>query len=161
MSTKKLLKGHGDLATRKVILWIIDTIQVTIELTEQRLQKLLESLQNTKTWQKVLGELRFMAPAIAGSRGLFGPQKKVLLPISKRIHLTIDAHDFLDDFRWLARNLHERLTSFFELVPAAPKVPQMQAASASEEFFSYHWNNQRHLTHHTTLMYGATASLTT
>jgi hypothetical protein len=132
ISTKKLLKGDGDLTTRKIILgWVLDTSQYTIELTERRLNRLLELLQDlprsrkrisTKTWQKVLGELRSMAPAIAGSRGLFGPLQKVLRTNSKRVHLTTDAHDFLDDFRWLAKNLYDRPTRIFELIPSPPQV---------------------------------------
>jgi hypothetical protein len=60
-----------------------------------------------------------MAPAIAGSRGLLGPLQKILQP---RTYLTRDAHDFLDDFKWLAQNLHDRPTRLFELVPSPPQM---------------------------------------
>jgi hypothetical protein len=166
ISVKKLLKGDGDLATRKVILgWIIDTHQFTLELTKRRLQRLLELLHelprsrkriSTKTWQKVLGELRSMAPALAGSRGLFGPLQKALASNNNRVNLTADAHDFLDDFRWLAKNLHDRPTRLFELVPAPPQVigttdasgiglggiffvPTAQATPSEPSYHSYVW----------------------
>jgi hypothetical protein len=57
-----------------------------------------------------LGELRSMAPALAGSKGLFGPLQNALLPNKPRIHLTKDTHVFLDDFRWLAHNFRNRPT---------------------------------------------------
>jgi hypothetical protein len=63
-----------------------------------------------------------MAPAIPGSRGLFSPLQTVLSPHKTRLYLTKDAHDFLDDFRWLAHNLDSRPTRLFELVPSPPLV---------------------------------------
>jgi hypothetical protein len=63
-----------------------------------------------------------MTPALAGSRGLFGPLQTILQPNKKRLYLTSDAHDFLDDFRYLAKNLQERPTRHFELVPSSPQV---------------------------------------
>ena len=132
ISTTKLLKGDGNLCTRKVILgWILDTTTYTLELTERRLHRLLQLLDElprsrkrvpTTLWHKVLGELRSMAPALAGSKGLFSPLQKALIHNKPRIHLTKDAHDFLDDFRWLAHNLHNRPTRLFELVPSPPWV---------------------------------------
>ena len=130
ISLKKLLKGDGQLSTQKEILgWMLDTVACTLSLTTRRYERLLEILDtfprtrkrvSVGQWRKVLGELRSMSIALPGSRGLFGPLQHVLRPEQKRLHLTNDAHDFLDDFRWVAHNLHERPTSLYELVPGTP-----------------------------------------
>ncbi len=132
VSVKKLLKGDGTLATRKEILgWVLDTCEVTLEFTDRRYARLCELLDefpasrkrtSVKKWQQVLGELRFMAPALAGSRGLFGPLQATLRPGQKRLHLTRDARDFLQDFRWLADHIRERPVRLYELFPSEPKV---------------------------------------
>ena len=80
-SVKKLLKGDATWATRKVVLgWVIDTVRSTLELPAHRVeraQEILASIQPNQrrvaisTWHKVLGELRSMALAIPGGRGLF------------------------------------------------------------------------------------------
>lgn len=141
ISTSKLQKGDGNLSTRKVILgWILDTTKYTLELTDRRLHRLLQLLDGlprsrkrvpTELWQQVLGELRSMAPAIPGSRGLFSPLQTILSPHKARLYLTKDAHDFLDDFRWLAINLSSRPTRLFELVPSPPLVIGATDASAT------------------------------
>lgn len=127
-SIKKLLQGDGRLVTRKTILgWCIDTIAYTLELTDRRYDRLVELLDeyprtrqrvSLKSWQKVLGELRSMSLAMPGSRGLFGPLQVMIKAKQTRLRLTKDAHDFLDDFRWIARSLQERPTSLYELVPS-------------------------------------------
>ena len=129
-SLSKLTKGDGQLLTRKTTLgWIIDTIQFTLELTDERYEKLIEILDayprsrkrvSRKEWERVLGQLRYMALALPGSRGLFGPLQAILHPDQTRLRLTQDAHDFLDDFRWIARTLHDRPLRLFELVPTEP-----------------------------------------
>ena len=131
-SLKKLLQGDGCLATRKAILgWILDSLRYTLELPEHRYQRLREILDefprsrqrvSVKAWRKVLGELRSMALALPGSRGLFGPLQAVLKPEQKRLRLTADAHDFLDDFRWIVDEVYSRPTSLFEIVPTYPLV---------------------------------------
>jgi hypothetical protein len=132
ISTKKLDKGDGNLTTRKTILgWTLDTIDYTLELPDRRLHRLMQLLDElprsrkrvpTHLWHRVLGELRSMAPAIPGSRGLFSPLQTILSKQKTRLYLTKDAHDFLDDFRWLAHNLGSRPTRLFELVPSPPLI---------------------------------------
>jgi hypothetical protein len=80
-SVKKLLKGNGAWATRKHILgWLLDTVESTLELPPHhraRLQELLDEIPLTQKrisvarWHRVLRELRSMALAIPGARGLF------------------------------------------------------------------------------------------
>ena len=78
---KKLLKGDGSWATRKIILgWLVDTARQTLELPAHRKQalgKIFSKLARTKrvsrkVWQSYLGKLRFMSKAIPGSGSLFG-----------------------------------------------------------------------------------------
>ena len=80
ISLKKLLKGDGSWATRKLILgWIIDTLRQTLEIPaycKETLANILEDLKGRKrvkrqAWQSILGKLRFISIAIPGSAGLF------------------------------------------------------------------------------------------
>jgi hypothetical protein len=78
---KKMMKGDATWATRKTILgWVVDTIKVTVELPQHRLERLFELLDSVASgqrrasannWEKLLGELQSMVLAIPGSRGLF------------------------------------------------------------------------------------------
>ena len=80
-SVKKMRKGDATWDTVKIILgWLIDTTHRTISLPQHRADRLHEILNSIaptqrrvalKTWHKVLGELRSMAVAIPGARGLF------------------------------------------------------------------------------------------
>lgn len=165
-SRKKLQKGDGFMATRKVILgWLIDSLAMTITLTERRFQRLQEILADLprsrkrvaiRTWHKILGELRSMALAIPGSRGLFSALQFRFKADKTRIRLTTMVHDFLDDFRWLVASLHTRPTRIYELVPTFPLylgatdasgigmggvifVPALDATPAKPEWESYLW----------------------
>jgi hypothetical protein len=103
-SEKKLSQGDGYWDTRKLVLgWIIDTVAMTIELTSHRrdrLKALLDGIPPTqrhvsvRKWQQVLGELRSMAIAIPGSKGLFSWMQETLKHRSdNRIRLTPAIHD--------------------------------------------------------------------
>ena len=132
-SAKKMRKGDATWATRKLVLgWLIDTVQRTIELPPHRLERLrdiLDTIQpgqkrvSTKQWHKVLGELRSMAIAIPGSRGLFSSLQEAFRhaePTGNRLRLNKNVHDFLDDWRWIADSLSARPTRIAELVPSEP-----------------------------------------
>jgi len=133
ISLKKLAKGDGQWSTQQVILgWSLDTVAMTITLPPHRAQRLHDLLQSiptdqkrisTRIWHKTLGELRSMALALPGSRGLFGPLQEVLRhpTTQRRVRLGPAAHDFLQDFRWLAQDLTTRPTRFQELVPQEPR----------------------------------------
>ena len=128
-SVKKLLQGDACWATRKVILgWIIDTLKMTIELPQHRVERLTEILDSiprtqkrvsVKKWQQVLGELRSMSVAIPGSRGLFSLLQEALRhqEPGARIRLSQGVHDCLDDFRWITNDLATRPTRLYEIVP--------------------------------------------
>ena len=132
-SIKKLKKGDACWGTKKVVLgWLIDTVAMTITLPQHRLERLNSILTDLprskhrialKKWHRVLGELRSMAIAIPGLRGCFSLlQEAFRTTTGKRIRLTSDLHDFLDDMRKMVQDLAARPTRLQELVPDQPHV---------------------------------------
>jgi hypothetical protein len=120
-STKKLEKGDAYWQTQKLILgWILDTLRMTLELPRHRADRLLEILDSIpphqkrtspKKWHKVLGELRLMAMALPGARGIFSLlQEAFRTETDKRLRLSCGVHDCLADFCWLLENLQARPT---------------------------------------------------
>jgi hypothetical protein len=137
-SEKKLAQGDGFWETRKLVLgWILDTVAMTIKLPEHRrtrLQTILDSIPRSQKrlsvlkWQQVLGELRSMAIAIPGSRGLFSLMQETLKHRPQnRIRLSKGVHDCLDDFRYLDNDLTSRPTRLHEIV--AQDIPDVLGAS--------------------------------
>jgi len=131
VSMKKLLKGDCSWSTVKLILgWIVDTVNMTIQLPPHRVERLWEILNSiprrqkrttVKKWHKVLGELRSMAIALPGSRSMFGRLQNALkLDGTSRIALNKGVHQALDDFRWIAKDLTDRPTRIQEVVPLFP-----------------------------------------
>ena len=134
-SIKKLKKGDATWSTRKTMLgWIIDSVKSTISLPAhrvERLQAILDAIAPnqryvpTKQWHKVLGELRSMAIAIPGARGLFSLLQEAFRHEEKgrnRLRLSRAVHEVLDDFRWMARDVSIRPTRIAEIVPKTPTV---------------------------------------
>ena len=134
-SVKKLKKGDATWSTRKIMLgWLINTAKGTIELPPHRVERLhtiLNSISTTQrtiaenVWHKVLGELRSMAVAIPGARGLFSLLQEALRHRESsrpRIRLSKAVHRVLDDFRWLAKDIGGRPTRLAELLPSDPRV---------------------------------------
>ena len=129
-SMKKFLAGDAHLSTRKVILgWLLDTVKQTIELPQHRidrLQQIFDSLRgktrvSTRTWHKILGELRSMSIGIPGSRGLFSLLQEGLRHTDKyRLRITPEMRDQLADFEHLASTLRDRPTELAELVTDHP-----------------------------------------
>jgi hypothetical protein len=71
------------------------------------------------------GELRSMSLALLGTCGLFSVLQEALRHKShdgKRLQLRRPMHDFLDDFRWLTKEVASRPTSIDELVPQNPST---------------------------------------
>ena len=137
-SDKKLAQGDGYWETRKLVLgWILDTIAMTIELPahrRDRLRALLDEIPHhqrrlsLRRWQQILGELRSMAIAIPGSRGLFSLLQEALRHRSDgRIRLSRGVHDCLDDFRFLDQDLTNRPTRLYEIV--AQGTPEILGAT--------------------------------
>ena len=130
-SVKKLKKGDGTWATLKIILgWLIDTVGQTIRLPKHRSERLvtiLDSLDGrkrvcTSEWHKILGELRSMSLAVPGARGLFsalqtGFQQK---EATHRVRIDRNMRIQLEDFKNLARDLHDRPTNLAEIIPDVP-----------------------------------------
>ena len=83
VSMKKLLKGECSWSTVKLVLgWLVDKVNMTIQLPPHRIERLWEilnsiprrqKLTSIKKWHNVLGELRsIMSIALPGSRNMFG-----------------------------------------------------------------------------------------
>ena len=111
--------------------WIIDTERDTLELTDRRKGRILDIFDSLrgrkrvglKTWQRVLGELRFMGPAIPGSAGLFGAlQLGITHSDRHRVRVTQHIRDHLNDFETLACDVSRRPTCLAEIVPDYPSA---------------------------------------
>ena len=172
-SLPKLQKGDGFMSTRKTVLgWLLDTIAMTLQLTARRYARLVEILDelprsrkrvSIQTWHKVLGELRSMAVAIPGSRGLFSALQFRFAADKKRIRLTRPVHDVLDDFRWLTSELRLRPTRIYELFPGCTNVIGATDASGlgMGGGYSSFQHPTRHRKHRTTShMYGRRPTMT-
>ena len=132
ISKKKLLKGEGGWSQRKEILgWILDTSQGTFELIDHWKERILVIFKDLhhkrrlgiKKWQQLLGELRFMGPAIPGASGLFGALQLGLSHADKhRIWITPHLRAHLTDFEALAQNIAYHPTCCMEIVPDYPSV---------------------------------------
>ena len=119
--------------------WAVDTVAKTLEVPPhcvERLHLILDSIQpnqkrtTAKVWHKLLGELRSMALAIPGARGLFSTLQTAFATAAdpkshngnRRLKLDPSIHTFLADFRSLAANLPTRVTRIAKLLPQAPSV---------------------------------------
>ena len=133
ISVSKLSKGDGAWCTTKQILgWTIDSEAMTLTLPPRRLARLQEILGSIAParkrlsldlWYQLLGELRSMALALPGARGLFSHLQAALgTRKGSRLRLTPSFHQALQDFRFLVSALESRPTSLYELVPATPTL---------------------------------------
>jgi hypothetical protein len=87
-SVKKMQKGDATWANCKVLMgWLVDTLNMTIELPPHRVKRLFEFLDSVlphqgrtsvKKWQKLMGELRSMVLAVLGGKGMFSILQSVL-----------------------------------------------------------------------------------
>jgi hypothetical protein len=130
ISVKKLRKSDGAWATWKIILgWQLDTESLTIELTPQKQARLAEVLNiptspnrmGMRKWQRLLGELRYMAFAIPGGRNMFSILQDALGNTDSRHSIKLDSHvhDALEDFRWMTTDLASQPTHMYEWFPDA------------------------------------------
>jgi hypothetical protein len=96
-----------------------------------RLLAILETIPRSQRrtsrqkWQELVGEIKSMAMALPGGRGLFSQLHSVLTYDSNpqpadRLRLTTAVHDLLDDFRWHASTITSRPTRWGELVDSQP-----------------------------------------
>ena len=135
ISVKKLKLGDAAWSTEKEILgWLINTESMTLRMTKHRHRRLYQLLHDdlprtrkritVKDFQRALGELRSLALALPGARGLFSTLQETLsqqLP-DNRIRLNETLHSILDDFRTLLADIHSRPTRIPELVPLVPTL---------------------------------------
>ena len=135
ISVKKLQLGDAAWSTEKEVLgWLLNTESMTLRMTKhrhRRLHQLLHTdLPRTRKritvldFQRALGELRSLALAIPGTRGLFSALQETLsqqLP-DNRIRITDTLHSVFDDFRVLLADLHSRPTRIPELIPLTPTL---------------------------------------
>jgi len=139
-SLKKLEKGDCSWSTIKVILgWIIDTVNMTIQLPPHRVERLAEILSSipvtqkrtsVRKWHKVLGELRSMSLALPGARHLFSHMQHAMSSKLKgRVALNKGVHGALEDFRWMLKDIESRRTRIAELVPLLPSAEGHHDAS--------------------------------
>ena len=130
-SVKKMLKGDACWSTQKRILgWDLDTRLQTLHLPPHRLERLYELLDAIrpprkrvaiKFWHQLLGELRSMALALPGARGLFSVLQDALSKGDRnRVRITQQVWDVVADFTAIADSLKHRPTRLRELVPTAP-----------------------------------------
>ena len=116
LSLKKLDAGDCSWSTCQTMLgWIFDSVNMTIALPPHRVARLKEIVHaipctqrrvGVDKWHKILGELRSMALALPGARGLFSQMQEALFHVKgKRVTLSPGVHDALDDFKWLAEDV--------------------------------------------------------
>ena len=121
LSLKKLDAGDCSWSTCQTMLgWIVDSVNMTIALPPHRVARLKEIIHaiprtqrrvGVDKWHKTLGELRSMALALPGARGLFSQMQEALCHVKgKRVTLSPGIHDALDDFKWLAEDVAKRPT---------------------------------------------------
>jgi len=132
ISDKKLGLGNSSLNPRKLTLgWLINALKKTIVLPlrqQQRILSLLAEFLSRKrctllSWQKLLGELRFVSPGVAGSCGLFGILQVPLVRKTKGcIRITWHMRLLLTTFKQLVEDLSSRPTHLLEIIPELPKV---------------------------------------
>ena len=83
-----------------------------------------------ENWHKTLGELRSMALALPGARGLFSQMQEALSHVNgKRFTLSPGIHNALDDFKWLAEDVAQQPTRMYARVPLRPTVDGYYDAS--------------------------------
>jgi hypothetical protein len=141
ISVKKLTKGDGCWSTVATLLgWQFDTIRRTLELPPHRHDRLLEILTSVRnrrrvavrTWQCFLGELRSMAIALPGGRGLFSHLQEAFRHVTHgRVRLDTHAQAAIDDFWTIANSVMARPTHFSELVYARTPLSPLGACDAS------------------------------
>ena len=120
--------------------WIVDSVNMTIALPPHHVARLKEIVHAIPLTQRrvgvdkrhnTLGELRSMALALPGARGLFSQMQEALCHVKgKRVTLSPGVHDALDDFKWLAEDVTKRTTRMYELVPLRQTVDGYHHASA-------------------------------
>jgi hypothetical protein len=130
VSASKVQKGDASFSTKKSILgWNIDSHSMTLQLPEHRLDKIKHTLQRALTsnyttrrrWQKILGELRSMVPALHSSKYLFSIlQTAFQHRHTRRIRLTTILKMALQSWQHIMTNATRHPVPITHLIPHAP-----------------------------------------
>jgi hypothetical protein len=142
ISSSKLNKGDAAWSTEKNILgWLLNTTEGTLRLQPHKASRLCTILRDfsfkvrtsRRKWQSLLGELRYMAPALQGTRYLFSVLQHVLRdqPSSSRLRLSPLVKQALSDWSDLASTLSAHPVPIASLVPRAPHYVGAVDASSS------------------------------
>ena len=132
ISEKKLRRGDGSWDTVKTLLgWVVDSVKQTISMPDHRQQAVKEwfdemrgrKRDGARKWQRMIGLLRFVSPAIRGSKGLFSALQLGLKHSDRnRIRITRHIADHLAKFEELLQDVGSRPTRLAEIVPDHPTI---------------------------------------
>jgi len=127
VSESKVQKGDATFSTEKIFLgWHVDTHRMTVQLPAHRVQCLSDILQDALAsryttrikWQKLLGELHSMVPAIHSARYLFSILHHHLAQhTTRRKRLTVVTRQALLDWQTLLFQLGSTPMPIVHLVP--------------------------------------------
>jgi hypothetical protein len=143
VSLKKLREGDCSWGTLKLTLgWIINTINMTIQLPPHCVEQLAEIFASIPSTQRrtsvkkshsILGELlRSMTLALPESRNIFSMMQHALsAKTGGRVALNKGVHDALDEFRWMHNNIASRPTRIAEIIPLLPAAEAYHNASGT------------------------------
>ena len=140
LSLKKLDAGDCSWSTCQILLrWIVDSINTTITLPPQQLERLRaifpaipgsQQRIGVDKWHRILSEMRSMALALPGSKGLFSQLQEALCHVKgKRVTLFKGVHEAFAYFLWIAEDLSKRPARICELVPIRPTLDGYNKAS--------------------------------
>ena len=107
--------------------WIVDSVNMTINLPPHcvaRLKEIISSIPRTQQrvgvnkWHRVLGKLCSMALALPRARGLFRQMQEAICHVKgKRVTLSTGVHEALEDFKCFAEDVDNFPTCMYEFVP--------------------------------------------
>ncbi len=130
VSQSKVTKGDATFSTHKRLLgWDIDTHRLTIHLPPHRAERLgylltttLNSTYTTrKKWQRLLGELHSMVPALHSAKYLFSILHRVLAnKPGRRFRISSLTKRALQDWVTLLNNISRHPVPIAHLIPHAP-----------------------------------------
>jgi hypothetical protein len=130
VSASKVEKGDATFSTQKRILgWDIDTHAMTLHLPLHRQEKITAIVDTTqrakyisrKKWQRLLGELHSVVPAVHSGKYLFSALHHLLTQSNeRRLRITALARDALREWTLVLRQLSHIPVPIADLVPQAP-----------------------------------------
>ncbi len=129
VSVKKILKGEGQWDTEQEILgWIMDGVNYTIRLSDDKMNKMLELLTKfsklrqipLNDFQKLTGKLQHASLAMPGGWGLFSPLYMAMKGDPKYINMTPLLRQTLRDWRTIIKHISKVPTHVLQIVSGLP-----------------------------------------